>query len=132
MPSHTIPLLRDPNLKTVMTVHDLGAEYLPKSHQLKQQLYLKFITKYQLKTTSGLIAVSQATKKDLTQQIGLKPSKVVVIYEGVTHSSETSSKYESSQVLEHLNLKEKQYFLFVGTIQPRKNLIRLIEAFSLF
>src|SRR3989344_6608482 len=49
IPAHTSPLIHKPGLKTVVTVHDLGAEYLPKMHQLKQRLYLKYITKYQLK-----------------------------------------------------------------------------------
>ena len=44
VPSHTLPIIRNPNLKTVITVHDLGAEYLPKLHQLKQRLYLKYMT----------------------------------------------------------------------------------------
>lgn len=39
VPAHTLPIIRKPGLKTVITVHDLGAEFLPESHQLKQRLY---------------------------------------------------------------------------------------------
>ncbi len=133
VPAHTLPLIRRPGLPTVMTVHDLGAEYLPSSHQLKQQLYLKFITKYQLQTASHLIAVSEATKKDLMIKTKVKSKDVSVIYEGVNFSSQNPvSSEKTEQTLRKFTLNRHEYFLFVGTIQPRKNLIRLIEAFSIF
>jgi glycosyltransferase involved in cell wall biosynthesis len=133
VPAHTIPLVRRANLPTVMTVHDLGAEYLPSSHQLKQQLYLKFITKYQLRSASHLIAVSEATKQDLVKKIKIPASKVSVVYEGVNFKSADQPAFgQTVQTLSKMNLTMHKYFLFVGTIQPRKNLIRLIEAFSLF
>lgn len=133
VPAHTLPLIRRPNLPTIMTVHDLGSEYLPASHQLKQQLYLKFITKYQLQTASHLIAVSESTKKDLIAKTKVKAANVSVIYEGVNFIPESiPSEIQSQQTLRKFELKADKYFLFVGTIQPRKNLVRLIEAFSLF
>lgn len=133
VPAHTIPLIRKPGLPTVMTVHDLGAEYLPASHQLKQQLYLKFITKYQMQHTSHLIAVSEATRRDLEKKTRIKKERISVIYEGVNFDSkDLPSQPQSEQTLRKFELKRHNYFLFVGTIQPRKNLVRLIEAFSLF
>src|SRR3990172_9837057 len=50
VPAHTLPLVRKPGLKTVVAVHDLGSEYLPSMHQVKQRLYLGFMQKIQLKT----------------------------------------------------------------------------------
>ncbi len=133
VPAHTLPLIRRPGLPTVMTVHDLGAEYLPASHQLKQQLYLKFITKYQLQTASHLVAVSEATKKDLMIKTKVKSGDISVIYEGVNFSTQNPVSLEAvEQTLRKFALNRHEYFLFVGTIQPRKNLIRLIEAFSIF
>lgn len=133
VPSHTLPLVRRSNLPTVMTVHDLGAEYLPASHQLKQQLYLKFITRYQLQSVSHLIAVSDATRKDLVKKIKVPDSKISVVYEGVNFKSDDRpSVSQANQTLRKMSLTRHKYFLFVGTVQPRKNLVRLIEAFSLF
>src|SRR3990167_6682608 len=83
IPAHTSPLIHRPGLKTVVTVHDLGAEYLPNMHQLKQRLYLKMVTRYQLKNASYLIAVSKATKKHLTEKVGIESKKIKVVYEGV-------------------------------------------------
>lgn len=131
VPSHTLPLFRKPGLKTVTTVHDLGVEYLPKMHQLKQRLYLDFITRFQLKTATKLIAVSEATKNDLVNKIGIDSNRVVVIYEGVDRKFFKPVKDDRLRdVLRQYDLEPKRYFLFVGTIQPRKNIKRLIEAFK--
>lgn len=130
VPAHTLPLIRKPDLPTVMVVHDLGAEYLPAMHQIKQQLYLNFITHHQLKTATHLIAVSEATKKDLIAKIKIPASKISVVYEAYEEKKKNEAKIDKT--LCKFGLEDKPYFLFVGTIQPRKNLIRLIEAFSLF
>lgn len=133
VPAHTLPILRKPGLKTIVTVHDLGAEYLPLTHQLKQTLYLKFMTHYQLKTASRIISVSKATKNDIVKKVGLSPEKIEVIYEGVDKNVfRKISNDIVSNILSKYKLKKNKYFLFVGTIQPRKNLIRLISAFKKF
>jgi len=133
VPSHTLPLFRRPGLKTVITVHDLGAEYLPELHQLKQILYLKLMTHYQIKTATKVIGVSEATKNDLVKRVGIKRGKVEVIYEGV---DKNIFKLIENDVLNNiligLNLRKNNYFLFVGTVQPRKNIERIIKAFALF
>lgn len=133
VPSHTLPLIHKPGLKTVITVHDLGAEYLPKTHQLKQQLYLKLMTHYQLKSASHIIAVSQATKEDIINRVGVSSDKISVVYEGYNPQMFQPVKVGTVRdVLKELDLVLGDYFLFVGTIQPRKNLERLIKAYALF
>lgn len=130
-PSHTTPLLHRRGLKTVITVHDLGAQFLPLKHQLKQILYLRWISMVQLRLATKLIAVSEATKKDLISQVGIKDEKIKVIYEGLVPLREGKSDVKVDS-LKRFGIKNKNYFLFVGTIQPRKNLDRLIRAFDLF
>lgn len=121
IPAHTLPIIRKPGLKIIVTVHDLGSEYLPKMHQLKQRIYLSFIQRYQLKTATKIIAVSKATKEDLVKKVSIDPKKIVVIYEGIDRE-----KFKVDTKAASL----KHYYLFVGTIQPRKNLERLMQAFS--
>src|SRR3989344_382913 len=130
IPAHTSPLIHQPGLKTVVTVHDLGAEYLPKMHQIKQRLYLKWITNYQLKNATKLIVVSKATKDDLVKRIGIDQNRIHIVYESYNTDltrSIGSDTLESS--LKQYDLKPQEYYLFVGSIQPRKNLERLIKAF---
>ena len=128
IPAHTSPLVHKKGLKTVVTVHDLGVEYLPKYHQLKQQLYLKYITRYQLSSATKLIAVSKATKDDLIKK-GIDGKKIEVIYEGYDRENfkPQMSNVKSDRLINSLT----PYYVFVGTIQPRKNLERIIEAFAI-
>lgn len=138
VPAHTLPLIRKPGLKTVVTVHDLGSEYLPQTHQLKQRLYLSFMQKYQLETATKLIAVSNATKQDLIKKLNIpNPAEdIQVVYEGYDenrfkiHDSRFKSGEELEKILKTAQLTKNGYFLFVGTVQPRKNLARIIEAFA--
>ena len=110
VPAHTLPIIRKPGLKTVMTVHDLGAEFLPTTHQLKQRLYLGFITKYQLNSATKLIAVSESTKKDLIN-LGIKREKIHVIYEGFdTSLFKPQSIYIKDSILKQFDLEAKKYF----------------------
>ncbi len=131
VPAHTLPLFRRPGLKTVVTVHDLGSEYLPSMHQIKQRLYLGLMQKFQLKTASKIIAVSKATRADVVNRIGIDQAKVSVVYEGFDQSLFKPIKNDLLvNSLKQYGLKPGAYFLFVGTVQPRKNLERLIKAFS--
>jgi glycosyltransferase involved in cell wall biosynthesis len=135
IPGHTLPILKNPFLKSVVTVHDLGAEYLPAYHQWKQRLYLGLMTKLQIRFATKIIAVSEATKKDLVNKIGIKGSKIQVIYEAlVPEAPIIPRKGDRTQpqdsIFKQFDIEKGNYFLFVGTIQPRKNLVRVIEAFN--
>ena len=130
VPAHTIPLLRLPGLKTVVTIHDLGAQFLPNYHKFPQKYYLNFATIYAIKQATKIIAVSNYTKKDISERLGVGSEKVAVVYEGYDRSMfYPRSGEEIARVTAKYGIKGN-YFLFVGTIQPRKNLVRLIEAFS--
>lgn len=133
VPAHTLPVIRKPGLKTVVTVHDLGAEYLPSMHQLKQRLYLNLMTHYQLKSATSLVAVSRATKDDLIKRVGIKANKISVVYEGFDKDLFKPVKNGLLvNSLKKFDLVSGSFFLFVGTIQPRKNLERVIKAFAKF
>ncbi len=130
IPAHTIPFIRRPKMKTIATIHDLGAEFFGQYHQFPHKLYLSWTTKYMAKNATHLIAVSESTKKDLVKLFNVSPKKISVVHEAV--NSDLFHKRELAEI--NLVKKEfgltKPYLLFVGTIQPRKNLINLIEAFS--
>jgi glycosyltransferase involved in cell wall biosynthesis len=133
VPSHTLPVVNKPGLKTIMVVHDLGVEYLPSMHQLKQRLYLGWITHHQLQSASHLIAVSMATKNDLIQRLGIPEEKITVVYEGVDKNTYRPVRTETvNSKLKDYNLKKQSYYIYISTIQPRKNLLRLMQAFSIY
>ena len=114
----------------VVTIHDLGVEYLPSYHQFPQRYYLDLASKYAASTADALIAVSEATRKDLTDRYKVDPKKVFVVPEGVDSGF---FKPRGKDEVERIKDKYKisgSYILFVGTVQPRKNLEMLIEAFA--
>jgi len=128
VPAHTMPIIRRPNLKVVVTIHGLEYEYLPQYYQFPQKLYLNKSTEYAVHHADHLIAVSQWTKKELVEKLRADSKKISVVYEGVRGNAVPHSEEpELSSVTSQEGLP---YILFVGTIQPRKNLIRLIKAFS--
>jgi glycosyltransferase involved in cell wall biosynthesis len=131
IPAHTLPVLRRPGLPTVVTIHGLEYEYLPEHYRFPQRIYLTWSTRYAVRFASKLIAVSKFTAQELVEKLGVSEKKISVVHEGVDTEiySKSYSDNEKHSVLKELGVS-KPYILFVGVIQPRKNLVRLIEAFS--
>jgi glycosyltransferase involved in cell wall biosynthesis len=125
VPAHTLPILRKPGMKTVVTIHGIEYEWLPAYENRLQRWYLPLSTRYAAATATRVIAVSQFTKRQLIERLGVQADKICVIYEGAEIEP---VKAEAAKVLSQWNLKKGEYLLFVGTVQPRKNLARLIEA----
>ncbi|GIW64802.1 MAG: glycosyl transferase family 1 [Patescibacteria group bacterium] len=123
-PAHYIP--RFLNIPSVVTIHDLSYLYYPQDF-LKKDLYqLKNWTEYSLKKAKKIIAVSKTTKKDIIKNYSIPEEKITVIYNGF----EKNIKYQIKDVK---NKKIKNpYILYVGTLQPRKNIETLIKAFEKF
>lgn len=129
-PSHYVPLLT--NIKRVCSVVDLSYEKFDdgffKQYDLQQ---LKRWTRLSVKVAKKVITISSHSKKDIEEIYGADPQKVEIVYPGYNEDLYQSriplSKYH--QVKEKYGIKRK-YFLFVGTLQPRKNIQRLIKAFA--
>jgi glycosyltransferase involved in cell wall biosynthesis len=129
VPAHVIPLLPPPLLPpSVVTIHDVGYRHLPAAHTRGQRIYLDGSTRWSASTASRIISVSRFTAEDLARFYGVRAGKVAVVYEGVTERQ----KAKGADLVETVNglIGDRAYALYVGTIQPRKNLGRLIEAFS--
>ena len=125
-PAHYIPRF-NPS-PSVVTIHDLSYYYYPKDFLKKDLFKLKNWTKYSLYKSKKIIAVSNNTKNDLIKIFGIHDEKIKVIYNGY---EKLSDKDSTDQRL--LNkLKKHPYILNVGTLQPRKNIQTLIEAFAEF
>ncbi|MEA1936736.1 MAG: glycosyltransferase family 1 protein, partial [Patescibacteria group bacterium] len=122
MPIQATPFFKKPkNVKLVVTVHDLAFLLFPNHFTQKDKFLLNFHTKRAVKMADKIIAPSEATKKDLVKFYGISENKIKVIWHGVIKSELGSKASEPSSDL----------ILFVGSIQPRKNIVGLIEAFEL-
>lgn len=121
MPIQATPFFRKPkNIKIVVTVHDLAFLLFPKHFTFKDRFLLNFHTKRAVQMADVIITPSEATKKDIIKFYEINEDKIKVVYHGV----ETRHCLVSTTA-------NTPYLLFVGSIQPRKNLIRLIEAFEI-
>lgn len=134
VPAHVVPFLKKPAVPVVVTVHDLRTEFLPQHESLLQRVYLsRYLEIVRARLAKQIIAVSESTRRDVIEKLGIDDKKVKVIYEGVDrerfHEGIKEERTKIKKVQEKYKI-EGPYLLFVGTIQPRKNLVRLMEAFS--
>lgn len=120
-PAHTLP-------PTVVTVHDLGYHYFPAAHDWRQRIYLNFGTRWSATVATRVIAISQATATDLQHILGIAANKVQIIHEGINPSPPPS--LQTIATVRGKYALTKPYALYVGTIQPRKNLARVIQAYE--
>ena len=125
VPAHVLPLAHP--LPSVVTVHDLGYRYFPEAHPTAQRLYLDWSTRFSARGATRVIADSQATRHDLVRFYGIPESKIRVVYPGF---DETLALTDPARVRARYGLPQA-YVLHVGTLQPRKNIGRLIEAMEL-
>ncbi|MEA2097548.1 MAG: glycosyltransferase family 1 protein [Patescibacteria group bacterium] len=118
--------------KTLTTFHDLSFENYPEFYSTgKKYWHFSMNPKKQAHTANKIIAVSQSTKDDLTNIYNIEPEKIKVIYSGINQESGIMNhESEISKVRRKYNLPEK-YILYLGTLEPRKNIIGLIKAFEI-
>ncbi len=128
VPAHTLPFrFRE---RAVVTVHDLGYRFFPKAHRLKERLYLELTTRYSAWRADRILADSHATRRDLIGQYGASDAKIRVVYPGVEGIQRaTAEQIAAIRAAYHL---PERYLLFLGTLQPRKNLTRLVQAFAAY
>ncbi len=120
IPASALPLLRPK--KSVVTIHDLGWKFYPESFTWFMRNFLDWSTGFAAKNASKIIAVSESTRRDLIRFYKIDPAKVSVVH----HGYEPDSKFQIPN--SKLDLPDK-YVLFLSTLQPRKNLEGLIDAF---
>ncbi|MFM7437106.1 MAG: glycosyltransferase family 4 protein [Snowella sp.] len=120
----------NPTSRNIMTIHDLTFVKYPDYVPTIVKTYLDRI-KNCLKFTDAIITFSENTKRDLVELLKIDPDKIYVTYQ----ASRYHADYLTEQQIEELKISfsydfTKPYFLFVSTLEPRKNLIGLIEAFN--
>lgn len=115
---------------TVVTIHDLSFIFFPNDFLKTDLIKLRQWTKYSIKKAKKIIAVSKTTKKDIIKYYQVSEDKIEVIYNG--YEKRILHKKLPLKKIKKLPLEAKNYILYVGTLQPRKNITVLIQAFHLF
>lgn len=121
------PLLS--NLPTVITVLDLSFFKFPRAFRLTNRLYLQTMTRVSVRRAAQVIAISESTRQDVIAQLGVPAERVQTVYCGVEPHFTPLPTAEVEAFREQKGLP-RRFVLFLGTIEPRKNIVRLIEAFA--
>ncbi|HYD35479.1 MAG TPA: glycosyltransferase family 1 protein [Vitreimonas sp.] len=126
-PGHYAPRLSA--VPYVSSVMDLAFLHFPEQFKKRDLLQLKSWTKYSVLRARKVIAISEFTKDDVVREYGKKPGDVVVAYPAVNTKHRHSLPAKAKAALRKQKISQP-YILYVGTLQPRKNVERLIEGFE--
>ena len=121
--NYLMPLSIPPKTRCVVTIHDLTAFSHPETLSFLHRLYFRFAIKFSLKHADLILCISKTIKEEIINRFPklVRKQKIDVIYCGLPYSS-----------LPTLPPKRYNTFLYVGTIEKRKNISLIISAFSLF
>jgi len=127
-PSHVLPgKLKCPS---VVTMLDLIFIRYPNYFKLWDRTYYRISFKKSAQLADQIISISEATKADLINFFGIKEEKISVIYPGFDTALSKLQKQKLNIIKEKFRLPE-EYILYVGNIEPRKNILNLAKAFNL-
>jgi len=126
-PVFVAPLLA--HCPTVVTIHDLSFIRFPALFRPAKRLYLPALTRLSARRARRLIAVSDHAAAESTRLLGVPRERIDVVYHGVDSIFRRLPPDEVASFRQRRGLPER-FVLFVGTLEPRKNLVRLVEAFA--
>ncbi len=124
-PTHYSPFFL--NCPQIITILDVSYKYFPELFKKKDLYKLSLWGKYSVRNASKILTISEHSKDDIMKEYGVSPSKISVLHVGI--KDEVISKMTKEEFSKKYNV-HTPYILFVATIQPRKNIKKLIEAFS--
>ncbi len=118
-----------PSVPQVVTVHDLAFHHFPEQYPAAKQRYLRLMTRLSVRRAQRVIAVSESTRQDIIGLYGCPPEKVVTVPNGVGSEMQVLPADMVAQFRREQGLPEN-FMLFLGTLQPRKNLETLLRAYA--
>lgn len=128
---YILPFFVSHKIKLVTTVHDISFNFYPQYIKWPDLFFLKVLIPVSLRRADKVIVVSQFTKDEIVKYYKIDPRKVEVAYNAAADNffQNIYSEKQRERVKIKYNLPEK-FILYIGTMQPRKNLPFLIEAYG--
>jgi len=118
-------------IKHLQTIHDLSFEFLPECFTWKQRLWHWFLNpKKQCQKADIILTPSENTKQDMVNEYGIVGDKIQILQPGISWEEGLITTENIQRVKEKYNLPEK-YILYLGTLEPRKNIESIIEAYNI-
>jgi glycosyltransferase involved in cell wall biosynthesis len=129
--SNEIPVnIHKTSIKTVVTIHDLIFNIHPETYTAIDRKIYDNKFRYAAVHADRIIAISENTKKDISEQYNIDPSKIDVIYQACNPAFyELKNQSENDQIIRQYSIPS-EYLLTVGRVEPRKNLKKIIESFN--
>jgi glycosyltransferase involved in cell wall biosynthesis len=126
-PAFVVPLLK--TCPQIVTIHDASFRITPERHSLPRRLFYRHIVPSIMRTSDGIIAVSRSAKSDLLDVARVPQEKISVIPLGVDpHFQPVHDAYRLEYTRRKYSLP-RDFILYVGMIEPRKNLDALVDAY---
>jgi glycosyltransferase involved in cell wall biosynthesis len=122
------PFLR---ARSVLTVYDLVFERFPEFFHAKDRMQMKLLVPWSCRRADEVITISESSKRDLVELYRLNPNRVTVTYPGPQDIYRPLDPQHARGYLRNAYGIQQPFVLYVGNLEPRKNLGRLIEAFAL-
>jgi glycosyltransferase involved in cell wall biosynthesis len=119
------------NIKKVVTVHDIIFERFPETYHFDERYVHRWKIKYACHVADAVIAISEQTKKDLVEYYKVPDEKIFICYQNCNPIFERKITEEEKLLIKKRYHLPDQYFLFVSSIAPRKNLIAICKALAL-
>ena len=116
--------------RSVVTFHDLSYLLYPASFNAANRLYLRTFSRWSAARADRIVAVSEHTKRDLVRLLHVDEGKVDVVHHGIEDTFRPLGREEVEAFRRRKGLPER-FILFLGTIEPRKNLTTLLDAYAL-
>jgi glycosyltransferase involved in cell wall biosynthesis len=126
-PNFTLPPFSG---KTVVTIHDLSTLRFPQYHPSARVKFLNDGLATVVKQADHIITDSEFVKTEIIELLGAEPDKITAVPLGADALFAPRNASECNAVLNEYQLQHKRFFLFVSTLEPRKNLVNLLQAFS--
>ncbi len=127
---HSTRILHPPRrAKLTATIHDLTCWILPDAHLPANVAFEKRYAEMIWKRADGLIAVSESSRNDAVRLLRIPPEKIQVIYPGVPEAYFSIDRASVERVRAKLRTM-RPYLLYVGTVEPRKNVDLLLDAYG--
>ena len=127
--NHILPLRKPKNVKYVLTIHDLALCKFKGIGETSNVIKQKLFVRNSCKKADKIAVVSECTKQDLIQIMQVPSDKIAVCYNGGVETHSKVSDATIKETREKYNITGR-YIFYLGTLEPRKNIITAVKAFE--
>ena len=129
-PNFILPFFKNKNTEYVVTIHDLALFRYRGIAPYRAEIQIRLFLKQNIRVSKKVLTISESTKRDIIELFGADPDKIAVTY-AAGLSTDFAGGTEIEAVRTEL-ISERPFFLFIGTIEPRKNLTTILQAYRIY